>query len=125
MRPYVFPNGDSANGGHMPVEMEARGDGDVLWRLELEGYLGEDSDGMPCMRTCDEFSMRFVVPEYVQEMFADENPLPDGTGWMLEHQWKGFPSGVTALRDGIEKALGRDHAFRSCWMKTLLIRTNL
>lgn len=51
--------------------------------------------------------MRFVVPGYALERFADENPLPDGTGWMLEHQWKGFPSGVTALRDGIGKALYR------------------
>lgn len=107
MRPYVYPNGEVSDGNNIIVGMEARGDGAVLWRLELDGYLGEDADGMPCMRTFDELSMRFDVPDYARGRFARENPLPDGAEWMHEHQWRGFPSGVTALRGGIEDALRR------------------
>lgn len=95
------------------VAMEALYDRRTRWRLRLDGFLSEDGGGMPCLRSFGDTVMRFDIPDYALERFASENPLPDCSEWMYGHQWTGFSSGILALKDALERALGKKEGDRS------------
>lgn len=94
------------------VAVEALHNRRTRWVMQTDGFLAEDRDGMPCLRRGEHTVMRFGIPGYALERFASENPLPDCSEWMAGHQWTGFPSGVLALRDALERALGKEERDR-------------